>query len=311
MNMNAEVAEVSRSVTCFMHSYRAPHRGFVMRHAQHAEDFMLLLTLLQAAAHRNSGQPGTFVELGALDGETLSNTVLLERCFGFRGVLIEANPTNFAQLNATPARRNATRLHSAVCAGGGTVKMSASSGATSTILETASDEHLAMWNINTKRKVTVPCRPLSAIMEEHLPAPHRATFLSLDVEGAEAAVLRTVDPAAFDVILVEWTDASDSQKEKNREVDQRITQAGLQLAELGVDRSSRVYLNRGVRAVPLRDAAVLDCLDIMMARRNGWMAKNETVERRMVELVLAARQRPRSGRAEHRDHVKDSIDALA
>jgi hypothetical protein len=37
---------------------------------------------------------GFFVECGALDGETRSNTLTLERRHGWRGVLIEADPEN-------------------------------------------------------------------------------------------------------------------------------------------------------------------------------------------------------------------------
>ena len=52
-----------------------------------------------------------------------------------------------------------------------------------------------------------PCRSLASIMAS---AGHReARFLSLDVEGAEALVLSTVDPAIFDVIMVE-TQAHDA-----------------------------------------------------------------------------------------------------
>ncbi len=37
---------------------------------------------------------GFFIEVGALDGETRSNTLILERKFGWNGVLIEADPMN-------------------------------------------------------------------------------------------------------------------------------------------------------------------------------------------------------------------------
>ena len=37
-----------------------------------------------------------------------------------------------------------------------------------------------------------------------------ATFLSLDVEGAEGVVLATVDPSSFDVALIEHTPNSRS-----------------------------------------------------------------------------------------------------
>ena len=52
---------------------------------------MQLPTLL-ALVRESAGRGGSFVELGAFDGVTDSNTFLLEKCFDWRGVLIEANP---------------------------------------------------------------------------------------------------------------------------------------------------------------------------------------------------------------------------
>ena len=52
----------------------------------------MLYRTLQIATHL---RPGTFVEIGAFDGVNLSNTYMLERCYDWRGLLIEANPENF------------------------------------------------------------------------------------------------------------------------------------------------------------------------------------------------------------------------
>lgn len=41
---------------------------------------------------------GFFIECGAYDGETRSNTLNLERFFNWTGILIEADPINFAKL---------------------------------------------------------------------------------------------------------------------------------------------------------------------------------------------------------------------
>ena len=85
--------------------------------SQFSEDLFLLPTLLLAASSmRSTGKrhPPTFVELGALDGERYSNTLMLERCFGWRGLLIEANPANFGALQHS--QRQSTWVHSAVCA---------------------------------------------------------------------------------------------------------------------------------------------------------------------------------------------------
>ena len=41
---------------------------------------------------------GTFVELGGRDGLMHSNTLFYERCLGWRGVLFEAKPGEFAMV---------------------------------------------------------------------------------------------------------------------------------------------------------------------------------------------------------------------
>lgn len=84
------------------------------------EDLLLLPTLLRATALA----PGTFVELGANDGISGSNTLMLERCFNWTGLLVEGNPHTFAKLRR--ARRRATAIHSSVCPTPGHVKMTGS-----------------------------------------------------------------------------------------------------------------------------------------------------------------------------------------
>ena len=84
----------------------------VLIHSRSAED-IALLPLLRTAARRGDGT-GTFVELGASDGESGSQTFLVERCFGWRGVLIEANPWSYAQI-ADKQRSRAVTFHSGVC----------------------------------------------------------------------------------------------------------------------------------------------------------------------------------------------------
>ena len=61
-----------------------------------------------------------------------------------------------------------------------------------------------MWRKQHQRNVTVPCRPLMDIVDDGRSAGF--TYLSLDVEGAEEMVLRTLDMAQrfpFSVVLVE------------------------------------------------------------------------------------------------------------
>ena len=46
----------------------------------------------------NNVETDFFVECGALDGETNSNTLYFEKTRHWKGLLIEADPTNYAQL---------------------------------------------------------------------------------------------------------------------------------------------------------------------------------------------------------------------
>ena len=154
--------------------------------SQEREDLLLLPTLMRAVGglHR----PGTFVELGALDGRTFSNTLMLEQCFGWTGILIEANPISFSKLNASG--RTAALVHSAVCeAAGGfggkqaTVTFSLDGGETAGELTYLTKRRQRK---RLKRSVEVPCEPLRSIMKRH--GHSRVDFLSLDVEGQSVRV---------------------------------------------------------------------------------------------------------------------------
>ena len=61
-----------------------------LQHSQSgmAEDLLLLPTLLLHTAMK----PGLFIELGAADGLTGSNTYMLEQCFGWGGLLVKRRP---------------------------------------------------------------------------------------------------------------------------------------------------------------------------------------------------------------------------
>lgn len=56
-------------------------------------------------------EPGFFIECGALDGETRSNTLYLERFKSWSGLLIEADPSNFEKLK----EKNRRSYLSATC----------------------------------------------------------------------------------------------------------------------------------------------------------------------------------------------------
>ena len=115
---------------------------------------------------------GTFVELGGFNGVWMSNTKMLEDAFGWRGVLIEANPEQYKFLKVNRPRAvvvnapvgNFTRVRLVGSGGSVSVKKGGTSGA------------LAL--------------PLDTILKGV--GVRRIDFLSLDVEGYELHILRTL-----------------------------------------------------------------------------------------------------------------------
>lgn len=214
----------------------------VLRESQSHEDIVLLPLLLEAAATRGSkqtlrGPGGTFTEIGAFDGFNGSQTYLLERCFGWRGALIEASPQNFAQLNATHRNKHSVKVHAAACNGTGTITVAGGGGTVAGVVSDFSHGFAKKWSkAHTKDcggmscTSEVPCRPLPTIVAE-VGFPH-VNFLSLDVEGSEERVLQTVawvhgfapESFPFDVVMVE---ADHHNRGKNERVKKMLLKWGL------------------------------------------------------------------------------------
>jgi FkbM family methyltransferase len=173
---------------------------------------MVLLPYLHLLAGQNKG---TFVELGALDGHTMSNTLAIEACFEWRGLLIEGNPNLWAELNETMKNRNhSTHECMAVCEQEGTVNFTSTTRGWSGIPEKMFDQHKNDFGGYQGDTVKVPCNRLDFFLKEHDMASG-VDFLSLDVEGGEELVLGTVDISLFKLILIELGQDSDDFPEDN------------------------------------------------------------------------------------------------
>jgi len=209
--------------------------------AQFQEDCRLEPLLIAA---QSSSLGGRFVELGALDGLTHSNTHALETCLNWTGLLIEANPESYAKLQVSG--RSATKIHSAVCRHPGRVNVTAHGGGFAGMPSEMSAAYLRSWGRRIPQRkavVEVPCRSLTSLMQEN-GLPSGAELLSLDVQGAEELVLRSVDPAVFKVIVVEM-DGFD--KERERRIHSLILDAGLKQANASFRvQYSRVYTARSL-----------------------------------------------------------------
>ena len=221
-------------------------------HSQYGEDLLLLPTLMGAIGRR----PGRFVELGAYNGLSMSNTLLLERCLGWRGLLIEAQPTNFAALNRSG--RSAAMAHASTACGWGSstgvARVTLAAGPTAGQVESMAKSFVRQYygrGGGVGGTVEVPCRPLGSLMAASgADGGAGWDFLSLDVEGAEALVLQGVDASLFKVVMVE-ADGHDAAKDAR--VEAMLLGAGLRRAASLTPHGSRVYVGPGVQELPVRD----------------------------------------------------------
>lgn len=147
-------------------------------------------------------QPGFFVEFGATNGIDLSNTFLLEKEFGWQGILCEPARIWHEDLNRT--RQCAIDHRCVYSASGETVSFSeTSAGELSTISSfTNSDGHKDSRTTSATYEVeTVSLIDLLGLYD----APKYIDFLSIDTEGSEYEILKAFDFGrySFGLICVE------------------------------------------------------------------------------------------------------------
>ena len=224
-------------------------------HSQWGEDLLLLPTILEDLSVHGNGDRAEFVEIGAFDGIHHSNSLMLERCFGFGGVLIEANPRSYAILEYKRGfqrgRPNRTRtVHSAVCKRrphGNRPDYTNVTSFHSTFSGRPDRMHSSFLSkfrafIKPESTVSVPCRPMSEVLAGA--GLSKAALLTVDVEGAEDIVVATLGrPTKFRVIAVEM-DGRDLPKE--RRIDEMLVAGGMVAAQQLLIPNSRVSLHPAV-----------------------------------------------------------------
>lgn len=154
----------------------------------------------------NDKQDGVFVECGAVDGVFLSNTLYLERALKWRGLLIEADKTNFKRLQS----KNRNAYTSNTC-------LSLSNRAQVALFDSVQQSRDQVWWVKGIGKLTDPgdegsginkipvqCFPFYSFM---LALDMKTVdYFSLDVEGVELEILKTIpfDKIEIKVFSIEW-----------------------------------------------------------------------------------------------------------
>jgi FkbM family methyltransferase len=174
-----------------------------------------------------SNVQGTFVEIGAYNGMDESNSRFFEVCLGWEGLLVEGQPGNYQRL-----LRNRPFAH----------KMSFAPSCDAEyekVNKTVQFAHHPFTNSGLKghaksydaeTQIDVPCGPFAPVLEDIFAFSNkRINFFSLDVEGAEFLVLKTIDfsKVMIDVIMIEsWNNHCKESCEVREQVRQKMAAEG-------------------------------------------------------------------------------------
>ena len=170
---------------------------------------------------------GVFVEAGAWDGEYLSNTLYLEAKYNWTGLLVEPNSGAFKKL--VTRNRKAYSIHSclSVTSHPDIVEFDSADvfGGINFELENVNNKNLVKMRNSIpetmRTKETVECYPLYSLLLA-IGRTDQVDLLSLDIEGAELAVLRAIpwDKVNIELVMIEVNHSD------QREIHSVMTTAG-------------------------------------------------------------------------------------
>lgn len=165
----------------------------------------------------NKKRNGFFLDIGAHDGISYSNSYYFEKYRAFNGICVEPNPTVFAKLKAN---RNTTCMNVCIGQPDGMVKFLVIEGygeMLSGVLDSYAPEHMERINNiielegGAKKEIEVPSIPLQKI---DLLEGIEIDYCSIDTEGHEYSVLNSID---FDKVKIKCFTIENNYNDKNVE----------------------------------------------------------------------------------------------
>jgi len=139
----------------------------------------------------------TFLDIGAHDGVSISNTFFLEKERKWKGICVEAQPSEFQKLKSN---RNCTCVNVAVSDYNGETDFIYVEGYANMLSGISDDYNLShMQRIRNEvstyggaiNTIKVPVRTLQSILDEH--NTHEIDFCSIDTEGSEFNIIKSID----------------------------------------------------------------------------------------------------------------------
>ena len=172
---------------------------------------------------------GFFIEAGAYNGEDISNTLFFEIQRNWTGILIEPLPELFESI--VSKKRNAYAINVCIAEKYPTVVKFriANYKALSGISDLMSNNHKNRVGTNFK-EILIPCFSLNTILASL--KVKNVDFFSLDLEGAELNVLKSLDLGNFNFesIIVEHN----GEKERKDKMEKYLLQNGFKLIKSNV-----------------------------------------------------------------------------
>lgn len=181
----------------------------------------------------NGRRDGRFAEIGAFDGFLHSNSYFLESEHGWRGVCVEPNPALFAKLKQN---RSAICLERAVYRESGQILSFVPSQEIGTLAEFADSDGYAQHRAEAVAEhgliqvQTVSFAEIAALGD----FPEAGfDYVSLDTEGSELDILRTIDLARHRIAL--FTVEHNFVEPRREEMRVLLAEAGYERLNVGFD----------------------------------------------------------------------------
>lgn len=147
-----------------------------------------------------------FVDIGAYDGITWSNSLTLEENYNWEGICIEANPLAYQKLFKS---RNCKKFNFAICENNKEMMFWAISGyceMLSGFEQSYDSKHVERINEEIKKfggnitKIKVMAKTLQSILnKENI---NNIDYLSIDTEGSELSILKSINFDLNNITLI-------------------------------------------------------------------------------------------------------------
>jgi FkbM family methyltransferase len=148
----------------------------------------------------------TYVDIGANDGYTYSNTIYFENVLNWKGICIEPHPTAFKKLENTRKSANYNCCISDKDENIDFLLIEGYAEMLSGIYDKYDPRHLERiereieQNGGYKKIVEIQSRRINDILEEN--SLYKIGYLSIDTEGSELEILKSIDYDKFDIRII-------------------------------------------------------------------------------------------------------------